>query len=119
MFEYSIEQEAPFIWVDLVGKLIMEDDAKDFMEKTTSLISQHCNTAVINMQHLNYINSSGFNQLLKILSTTRNLGGDTYLCNINKSVDTLLITTKLNTIFTIKQETKNLSDFKKKMSYGS
>ena len=64
------------------------------------------------MQHLNYINSSGFNQLLKILSTTRNHGGDTYLCNINSSIDALLITTKLNTIFTIKQETKNLSDFK-------
>ena len=37
MFEYSVEQEAPYIWVDLVGKLIMEDDAKEFMEKTTSL----------------------------------------------------------------------------------
>ena len=30
MFEYSVEQEAPYIWVDLVGKLIIEDDAKEF-----------------------------------------------------------------------------------------
>ena len=119
MFEYSIEQEAPYVWVNLVGKLITEDDAKEFMQKTDSLISQNCNTAVINMQNLNYINSSGFNQLLKILSATRNLGGDTYLCNINSNIDTLLITTKLNTIFTIKQEIKNLSDFIKNMSYGS
>ena len=32
---------------------------------------------------------------------------------MNSSIDTLLITTKLNTIFTIKQEIKNLSDFKR------
>ena len=119
MFEYSIVEKTPYIWVNLVGKLIMEDDAKEFMKKTESILSQNCNTAVINMQKLNYINSSGFNQLLKILSATRNLGGDTYLCNMNSSIDTLLITTKLNTIFTIKQEIKNLSDFKKNMSYGN
>ena len=58
MFEFSVEQEAPYMWVDLIGKLIMEDDAKEFMEKTVSLINQNCNTAVINMKHLNYINSS-------------------------------------------------------------
>ena len=68
MFEYSIEEKTPYIWVNLVGKLIMEDDAKEFMKKTESILSQNCNTAVINMQKLNYINSSGFNQLLKILS---------------------------------------------------
>ena len=35
------------------------------------------------------------------------------MSTMNSSIDTLLITTKLNTIFTIKQEIKNLSDFKK------
>ncbi len=119
MFKYSIEQKEPYLWVNLIGKLISEDDAIDFMNKTRSLINQHCKIAIINMQELNYINSSGFNQLLKILSLTRNQGGDTFLCNINSSIDSLLITTKLNTIFTIKQNTKDLNDFKKKMNYGS
>ena len=57
MFESSVKQEGPYIWVDLIGKLVTEDDAKEFMKKTVSLINQNCNTAVINMQHLNYINS--------------------------------------------------------------
>ena len=65
----------------------------------------------MNLQDLEYINSSGFNNLLKILTSSRNMGGDTFLCNINSVIETLLITTKLNTIFRVENEIENLKDF--------
>ncbi|MCH1612689.1 MAG: STAS domain-containing protein, partial [Flavobacteriales bacterium] len=63
---------------------------------------------------LEYINSSGFNSLLKILTKSRNMGGDTFLCNINSVIETLLITTKLNTIFKVENKIENLKDFMNK-----
>ena len=62
-------------------------------------------------KELEYINSSGFNNLLKILTNSRNIGGDTFLCNINSVIETLLITTKLNTIFKVENQIENLKDF--------
>ena len=119
MFEFITEEKPPFLWTSLKGKLISDDDAKNLMDKTSQFISKKTNTIVVDMKNLNYMNSSGFNQLLKLLSLTRNNGGDVYLCNINSNVDTLLITTKLNTIFKIKKNIKNLEDFKKQINYGS
>ena len=51
------------------------------------------------------------NNLLKILTKSRNFGGDTFLCNINSVIETLLITTKLNTIFKVENKIENLKDF--------
>lgn len=119
MFEFITEEEPPFLWTSLEGKLISDDDAKNLMDNTSQFISKKTNTIVVDMKKLNYMNSSGFNQLLKLLSLTRNHGGDIYLCNINSNVDALLITTKLNTIFKIKKNIKNLEDFKKQINYGS
>ena len=39
------------------------------------------------------------------------MGGDTFLCNINSVIETLLITTKLNTIFKVENKIENLKDF--------
>jgi anti-anti-sigma factor len=80
-------------------------------EQINSNISEECSNIVLNLQDLEYINSSGFNNLLKILTSSRNMGGDTFLCNINSVIETLLITTKLNTIFRVENEIENLKDF--------
>ena len=80
-------------------------------EHISSKKKKKCSNIVLNFQDLEYINSSGFNNLLKLLTKSRNLGGDTFLCNINSVIDTLLITTKLNTIFKVENNIENLEDF--------
>ena len=111
MLEINILKESNYLWVDIKGKLIIEEDGNNMFEQINSNITEECSNVVLNLQDLEYINSSGFNNLLKILTKSRNMGGDTFLCNINSVIETLLITTKLNTIFRVENEIENLKDF--------
>ena len=111
MLDIKILKDSNYLWVDVKGKLIIEEDGKNMFEQINSNISEEYSNIVLNLQDLEYINSSGFNNLLKILTSSRNMGGDTFLCNINSVIETLLITTKLNTIFRVENEIENLKDF--------
>ncbi|MBF69450.1 MAG: hypothetical protein CL837_00710 [Crocinitomicaceae bacterium] len=111
MFEIKIEKKSNHIWVDLVGKLINEDDGKNMSDQIISNVSNTYSKVIINLNDLEYINSSGFNNILKVLTSSRNLAGDTILCNANSLIEKLLITTKLNTIFKVQSNIENLEDF--------
>ena len=111
MLEINILKDSKYLWVDIKGKLIIEQDGKNMFEQISSNISEKCSNIILNLKDLEYINSSGFNNLLKILTKSRNFGGDTFLCNINSVIETLLITTKLNTIFKVRNNIENLKDF--------
>ena len=111
MLDIKILKDSDYLWVDIKGKLIIEEDGKNLFELVNSNISEECSNIVLNLKDLDYINSSGFNNLLKILTKSRSMGGDTFLCNINSVIETLLITTKLNTIFKVKNKIENLKDF--------
>ncbi|MEJ6754490.1 MAG: STAS domain-containing protein [Flavobacteriales bacterium] len=111
MLEIKILKDSNYLWADIKGKLIIEEDGKNMFEQINSNISEKCSNIVLNLKELEYINSSGFNNLLKILTNSRNIGGDTFLCNINSVIETLLITTKLNTIFKVENQIENLKDF--------
>ncbi|MBH19896.1 MAG: hypothetical protein CL851_05640 [Crocinitomicaceae bacterium] len=111
MFEIKVEKKTNHIWVDLIGKLINEDDGKNMSDQIISSISKSHSEVIINLKALEYINSSGFNNILKVLTSTRNLEGDTILCNANSLIEKLLITTKLNTIFKVKSNIENFEDF--------
>ena len=111
MLDIKILKDSNYLWVDIKGKLIVEEDGKNMFEQINSNISKECSNIVLNLEDLEYINSSGFNNLLKILTKSRNMGGDTILCNINSVIETLLITTKLNTIFKVENKIENLKDF--------
>ena len=80
-------------------------------DQIISNVSNTYSKVIINLKNLEYINSSGFNNILKVLTSSRNLAGDTILCNANSLIEKLLITTKLNTIFKVQSNIENLEDF--------
>ena len=53
------------------------------------------------MSKVSYINSSGLNLLVRLLTKVRNKGGELVLISISESVEKLFFITKLNSIFTI------------------
>lgn len=110
MFEFDLKKQTPYLWVSLNGKLVSNDDANKMMEIISQELNTNNHSLIIDLNKLNYINSSGFNIFLKLLSLSRNLGGDTILCNINNNINQLLITTKLNTIFKIENNINDIKD---------
>jgi anti-sigma B factor antagonist len=114
MFEVKILENSKYLWVDLNGKLMTEENEGEMFKLICDNISESRSIVILNLLNLEYINSSGVNNILKILTKSRNLGGDSILCNLNSVIEKLLITTKLNTIFRVQNQIENLEDFMNK-----
>lgn len=114
MFEVKILGNSKYLWVDLKGKLMTEENGGEMFNLICDKLSENRSIVILNLLNLEYINSSGFNNILKILTKSRNLGGDSILCNLNSVIEKLLITTKLNTIFVVQNQIENLEDFMNK-----
>lgn len=98
-FEYKIIEEQGLLKIELSGKMIEETSTSDFVEKVKTMISPTKNIVLLNFKNLSYINSTGINVLINLLTKARNAGGELAICNINESIKKLLIISKLNTIF--------------------
>lgn len=114
MFEVKILENSKYLWVELKGKLMTEENGGEMFNLICDKLSENRSIVILNLLNLEYINSSGFNNILKILTKSRNLGGDSILCNLNSVIEKLLITTKLNTIFVVQNQIENLEDFMNK-----
>ena len=55
----------------------------------------------LDLKELEYLNSSGLNVLIQILTQARNHGAEVYLQHIPQEIDKLLLITKLKSIFKI------------------
>jgi anti-sigma B factor antagonist len=56
---------------------------------------------ILDMTELQYMNSTGLNILINVLTRTRNAGGDTLIAGVSNSVRQLFLVTKLDTVFTM------------------
>jgi len=106
--EYKIEQQKHnTLVVKLEGRMIGEYQTIDLAEILDEHIEDGFIHIVFDLGNLAFINSSGLNFLLKTLTKVRRLDGEVVLCDLNDLLKTLMVTTKLNSFFTISD---NLGD---------
>lgn len=105
-FDYSHTTEINYGLFKLQGKITELDSCERLLDEVDNYTLAGTSNIILDLSKLEYINSSGLNALISILTKTRNAGGDCILCNINESVNKLFIITKLNTLFVI-TETKD------------
>ena len=79
------------------GSVILRDTVRDLLAKGNKKI-------VLNLQDVNYIDSSGIGELVSAFTTTKNQGGELKLLNLTKKVNDLLQITKLYTVFDVKDD---------------
>ncbi len=100
--EFQIERKKDHIAiVKLDGRLVGEFQTIRLNDQIAELLDDNYNRIVFDMSELEYINSSGLNFFLKILTRVRKSDGEVALCSLNKLLLDLLVTTKLNLFFTI------------------
>lgn len=99
--EYKIDEEKDYQILSLTGELIDKNQAIDLIKSVDSLLDAGKNKWVIDLTNLKYMNSSGLNVLIQLLSKTRTRGGESVICHVSKKVNELLIITKLNTLFKV------------------
>lgn len=85
--------------LELSGKVMGGPDANLLSEKLHDLVDQKNTKVVADLSKVSWMNSSGLGILIGGLTTMRNNNGDLKLVNVTERIKSLLIITKLITIF--------------------
>ena len=101
VFEFSIKNENTHAIIHLSGELIEKGQATGLLEAAENLIKENCNKWAIDLEQLKYMNSSGLNVLIQLLTKSRVAGGEAVLFNMNKKINELILITKLHTLFKV------------------
>lgn len=101
VLDYKISEENNIQFLELSGELIDKNQAIDLIKAVDELLEYGKNKLVIDLSNLKYMNSSGLNVLIQLLTKTRTRGGESVICHVSKKVNELLIITKLNTLFKV------------------
>ena len=101
IFNYKSNNKKGINLYLLQGELIDRGQAIGLLEEIDVAIEKNENKILLDLAELKYLNSSGLNVIINILTRARKSGGDVAICNVNKKITELLIITKLNGVFNV------------------
>jgi len=87
--------------LDLKGRITAGQEAGALREKVSQDIAAGARSLVLNMDGVDYVDSTGLGALVMSATTARKAGGNVKLVNLNRRNIELLVMTKLATVFEI------------------
>ncbi|KRP05145.1 MAG: hypothetical protein ABR95_07210 [Sphingobacteriales bacterium BACL12 MAG-120813-bin55] len=100
--EYSIERTEPGVAIiRLKGRIIGEYQLVNIRDEVEELVETDCIHLIFDLSELEFMNSSGLSFFLKVLTLVRGKDGEVVLVALNRLLDDLMVTTKLNSFFLI------------------
>lgn len=85
--------------IEFKGNVMGGPDAISLNEKLHELIDASKTNIVVDLAKVKFMNSSGLGMLIGGLTTMRKAGGDLRIANPTEKIQSLLIVTKLITVF--------------------
>jgi anti-sigma B factor antagonist len=85
--------------IELKGNVMGGDDTKEFNELLHKLIEEGKKNVIVDLGGVKFMNSSGLGMLIGGLTTMKKDNGHLKLANVTEKIESLLIITKLITIF--------------------
>ncbi|MFN7995793.1 MAG: STAS domain-containing protein [Bryobacteraceae bacterium] len=92
------EREAIVIF-DLKGRITVGQEASSLREKVAASTAAGHNNIILNLAHVDYIDSTGLGAMVMCSTSVRKAGGALKLVNLNRRNIELLVMTKLATVF--------------------
>jgi len=100
-FAFSISKEDELLIIALSGSLNSKQQAEELLNEIDFYYNEGINTIILDLQQMEYMNSSGLGVFISILTQTRNRNGEVFVVNIPKKINQLLVITKLSNVFNI------------------
>jgi len=100
-FSFNIEKKPTHAVIHLKGMMMDKSHSSPMLTEVDTLVKNGTNRFVVNLADMDYMNSSGLNTLVNILTKSRTKGGEVVIANVSEKVKQLFLITKLNTLFTI------------------
>ena len=111
--EFSFTPRKFEVVVRISGRILSMSDSQELLEEFTEYLTKGTLHFIVDLKDTEYVNSEGLNVLIKMLTQSRNAGGETIICHVNKQLKDLFIVTKLSSIFTITDTIKEAEDILK------
>ncbi|MCX6311635.1 MAG: STAS domain-containing protein [Bacteroidetes bacterium] len=106
-FTFNIIQKEPVAIISLYGELIDRNEAQHLMDQIDGLSDDGQKYFILELSELKYMNSTGLNVLINVLTKSRKKGGDLVICGVSKKVQELLLVTKLTSVFSVSESTED------------
>lgn len=104
-FSFSVAQTESLADYQLIGNLMDKESANDLVNSFEEKLNDGITYFVFNLEEMSYLNSTGLNVLIGLLTKVRNSGGELIICSVPKKINQLLLITKLNTVFNVAMST--------------
>jgi anti-sigma B factor antagonist len=99
--EISQREREGIVIQDLKGRLVVGDAATAVREAITRCREEGKNRIILNLQNVDYIDSSGLGALVICFTSLQRASGALKLTNLNRRNIELLVLTKLSTVFEV------------------
>ncbi len=96
---YKIDERYNAVVITLKGNVMGGPDGTKLHETLHELKEKGQTNVVVDLSKAKFMNSSGLGMLISGLTTMRNAGGDLRLANVADRIQSLLVITKLVTVF--------------------
>jgi anti-anti-sigma factor len=110
-FNYNIEEKNEIVLIHFKGNLIEKSQAIELMNEFDELLKRNRTRVVVDMAEFGYMNSTGLNVLIQILTKARKSGGEAVISSVPDNIRSLMLITKLNSIFTVVADQKEAEKF--------
>ena len=100
-FEYLIKEVENIVIIQFIGSILDKSEADNLLEAVDNYLENGKNKFIINLNKIDYMNSSGLGIMINLLTKSRNKYGELVVCEIPEKVKKLLVTSKLQNIFQI------------------
>lgn len=102
-FSFEIEKNKELMIVSLKGNLIAKPQAEELFVELENAMVEGVKNLMIDLENMEYMNSTGLSVLINLLTQTRNKGGDVVIVSVSEKINKLLVITKLNSVFNIRE----------------
>ena len=96
---YSVSEQDDIVLISLTGKIMGGPEATEINEKFNQLIDDKKLKIVIDLEYVEWMNSSGLGILIGAVSLFKNNDGQLRIINVSDRIQNLLKITKLAGIF--------------------
>lgn len=96
---FNVTERYNYVVIEFKGNVMGGPDAVSLNEQLHELIDKDQTNVVVDLSKVKFMNSSGLGMLIGGLTTMRKAGGDLRIANATDKIESLLVITKLITVF--------------------
>lgn len=95
----NVSEQYGCVIVELKGNVMGGPSTEEFSDLLHSLVEEGKTNVIVDLGKVKFMNSSGLGMLIGGLTTLKKADGDLRICRADNKIESLLVVTKLITVF--------------------